>query len=57
MEHTTTSGAKVREDGHSEGCRGFGIVGFEVERGHVTRYHYCVIPVRAHRPITTTKES
>jgi len=49
----------VRDDGHSVGCNGYGILGFDVVATpagpRVTRYHYCRVPVRQHH--TTTKES
>ena len=58
----TTTEVPVREDGHSVGCNGFGILGFDVERvdGHpirITRYRYCVVPPRAHHRTSNTEGS
>jgi hypothetical protein len=54
---STTTKEPIREDGHSVGCNGYGITGFDVEvragGPTITRYHYCVVPVRAHHHTTT----
>lgn len=43
---------------HTPGCNGSGIVGFDTAANakgqlHITRYHYCRVPVRQHHTTTT----
>jgi len=56
---TTTSEVPVREDGHSVGCNGYGVLGFDVVATpagpRITRYHYCVVPPRAHHQTSNTE--
>jgi hypothetical protein len=60
MSTTTSAKVPVREDGHSQGCNGYGVLGFDVKATdagpRITRYHYCVVPVRQHHQTTTTEE-
>jgi len=57
-ENTDTD--QVREDGHTVGCNGFGVISFDLAvttRGlRITGYHYCRIPPRQHHYILPTNE-
>ena len=54
-----TADGQAREDGHTVGCNGFGVISFDLTattRGlRITGYHYCRIPVRQHHYIPTTE--
>lgn len=54
---TTTSETPVRQDGHSEGCSGTGVLGFTVKvrpngQRFISEYRYCRVPIRQHYPTT-----